>query len=167
MRPEEIGDRIRPRCPDTFVARGEVTTLVGRDELLDTLAFLRGDPDLALGFLSCLTATDWPGKDPRYWVVYELRSMEHHHRARGKVGLADEDPHVPSVTPMFPTANWHEREVFDFYGVIFDGHPDLTRILLPEGWEGHPLRKTEELGGVNTRYKGGAFIPPIDTRLGT
>ena len=69
---------------------------------------------------------------------------------------------MPTVTPMFPTANWHEREVFDFFGIVFDGHPDLTRILLPDDWEGHPLRKTEELGGVNTRYHG-AFIPPVDT----
>jgi NADH-quinone oxidoreductase subunit C len=81
-----------------------------------------------------------------------------------KVGVSDGDPHVPSVTPSFPAADWHERETYDFFGVVFDGHPDLRRIMLPEGWEGHPLRKSEELGGVNTRYKNDAFIPPPDRR---
>jgi NADH-quinone oxidoreductase subunit C len=80
-----------------------------------------------------------------------------------KVGLHEDDLHVPSVTGLFPTADWHERETFDFYGVVFDGHPDLRRILLPDDWEGWPLRKTEELGGVDTRYHG-AFIPPVDRR---
>jgi NADH-quinone oxidoreductase subunit C len=70
---------------------------------------------------------------------------------------------VPSVTTLFPTADWHERETWDLFGVVFDGHPDLDRILLPSDWEGHPLRKDEELGGVGTSYKG-AFIPPVDER---
>jgi NADH-quinone oxidoreductase subunit C len=164
--PEDLVARIAGRYSDTFAARGEVTAIVGRDELLEALVFLRDDPQFALGFLSCVTATDHPGADPRHWVVYELRSMEHHHRLRVKVGLAEGEAHIPSVTPLFPTANWHERETYDFFGIVFDGHPDLTRILLPDDWEGHPLLKTEELGGVNTRYRG-AFIPPIDTRLGT
>ena len=164
--PPAIAERVTERWPDTLVARGEVTVLVDREGLLDLLAFLREDAELSFGFLSCVTATDWPGKDPRFWVIYELRSMEHHHRIRVKVGLREGDAHLPSVTTMFPTADWHERETFDFFGIVFDGHPDLDRILLPDGWEGHPLLKTEELGGVNTRYQG-AFIPPIDTRLGT
>ena len=164
--PPAIAERVTERWPDTLVARGEVTVLVDRDGLLELLASLREDPELSFGFLSCVTATDWPGKDPRFWVIYELRSMEHHHRIRVKVGLREGDAHLPSVTTMFPTADWHERETFDFFGIMFDGHPGLERILLPDGWEGHPLLKTEELGGVNTRYQG-AFIPPIDTRLGT
>jgi NADH-quinone oxidoreductase subunit C len=161
-----MAERLRARFPDTIEARGEVTVLVDRDELLDSLAWLRDDAELSFGFLSSLTATDWPGTDPRFWVVYDLRSIEHDHRARVKVGLTEGDAHITTVTEVFPTANWHEREVFDFYGIVFDGHPDLTRILLPEGWEGHPLLKTEELGGVNTRYHG-AFIPPVDTRTAT
>jgi NADH-quinone oxidoreductase subunit C len=163
MSPAELAARIRDRFPDTIVARGETTAIAARDELLDGLVWLRDEPDLSLGFLSSVTATDWPGRDPRFWVVYELRSMLHKHRARIKVGLAENDAHLPSVTAVFPTANWHEREVFDFFGISFDGHPDLTRILLPDDWEGYPLLKTEELGGVNTRYHG-AFIPPVDKR---
>jgi NADH-quinone oxidoreductase subunit C len=164
--PEDLLARIAGRYPDAFAARGEVTVIVDRGDLLEALAFLRDEPELSLGFLSCLTATDHPGAEPRQWVIYELRSMELLHRVRVKVGLPEGDLHLPSVTPMFPTANWHERETYDFFGTVFDGHPDLTRILLPDDWEGHPLLKTEELGGVNTRYRG-AFIPPVDTRLGT
>jgi NADH-quinone oxidoreductase subunit C len=161
--PEELAERVGARFPDTFVARGEVTVALERAELLDALGWLRADPDLSFGSLLSVTAVDWPGRTPRFWVVYELRSIERRHRLRVKVGVAEDDARVPSATPLFPTANWHERETFDFFGIGFDGHPDLTRILLPDGWEGFPLRKTEELGGVNTRFHG-AFIPPVDRR---
>lgn len=163
MRAGELAERVRTRFPEVVVARGEATVVVDPADLLDTLAFLRGEPDLAFDFLSSIEASDWPEQSPRFWVAYELLSLEHRHRIRVKAGLPEDDPHIPSVTTMFPTANWHERENYDFYGVIFDGHAELQRILLPDGWEGHPLRKTEELGGVNTRYKG-AFIPPVDRR---
>ena len=89
--------------------------------------------------------------------------VAHSGRVRVKVGLTSEEPHVSSVTPMFPGANWLEREVFDFFGIVFDAHPDLRRIEMPEDWDGHPLRKSEPLAGVATRYKG-AFIPPPDQR---
>lgn len=163
MNPAAIAERVRPRFPDTILIRDEVTVLVAREELLDSLSWLREESELSFGFLSSLTATDWPDAQPRFWVAYELRSSEYHHRIRVKVGLDAGDATIPSVTSLFPTANWHEREVFDFYGIGFQGHPNLTRILLPDDWEGHPLLKTEELGGVNTRFHG-AFIPPVDTR---
>jgi NADH-quinone oxidoreductase subunit C len=159
------GGGIRGHFSDVIEARGEISVTVDREELRDALAWLRDTEGLT--FLSCVTATDWPGMNPRFWVAYELRSVEPPvRRARVKVGLAEADAHVPTVTGMFPTANWLERETFDFYGIVFDGHPDLTRILLPDDWEGHPLRKDEELGGVNTRYHG-AFIPPVDRRTTT
>jgi NADH-quinone oxidoreductase subunit C len=163
MSPEEIAGVLRGRFSDVLVAREEVTLIVDRDELPDALAWVRDEPSLDLGFLSCISATDWPGAAPRFWVSYELRSMRLHHRLRVKVGAPAEDPRVPSITPMYPTANWQEREQYDFFGVVFDGHPNLTRILLPEDWEGHPLRKDEELGGVPTWYKG-ATVPPVDQR---
>ena len=163
MTPSELAERIRVRYPDVIVARGEATVVVDRERLLETLEDLRRDEELRLDFLSSVTATDWPGRTPRFWVAYELHSLAHGHRLRVKVGVPDEDPSVPSVVPLFPTADWHERETYDLFGVVFDGHPDLRRILMPEGWEGHPLRKTEELGGVNTRFRG-AFIPPVDRR---
>lgn len=158
-----VAERVRALYPDVVVARDEASVSLGREDLLSALEAFRADPALRLDFLSSVTATDWPGRDPRFWVVYELSSSDLHHRLRVKVGLHEDDLHVPSVTGLFPTADWHERETFDFYGVVFDGHPDLRRILLPDDWEGWPLRKTEELGGVDTRYHG-AFIPPVDRR---
>ena len=163
MKAPELAARIREGFRDVLLARDEVIVVVGRDELVDALVRLRDQPDLSFGFLSSITATDHPGREPRFWVVYELRSVEHVHRLRLKVGLPGDDPLVPSVTPLFPTANWHEREVWDLFGIVFEGHPDLDRILLPDDWEGHPLRKDEELGGVGTQYHG-AFIPPVDER---
>ena len=160
----ELAERVRARSPDVVVARGEAMLTVERDELHDTLQALRDDPELRLDSLSSVTATDRPGLDPRFWVAYELYSGAHHHRLRVKVALAEDDARVPSVTGLFPTADWHERETYDFYGIVFDGHPNLRRILLPDDWEGFPLRKTEELGGVNTQYHG-AFIPPVDRRM--
>jgi NADH-quinone oxidoreductase subunit C len=148
------------------VARGDVITIVDRDGLLETLAWLRDDEAISLRFCSSVTATDWPGSDPRFWVAYELRSIERRHRLRVKVGIPEDDARVPTITSLFPTANWHERETHDFYGIVFDGHPNPRPLMLPEGWEGFPLLKSEELGGVNTRYRG-AFIPPVDTRTTT
>jgi NADH-quinone oxidoreductase subunit C len=159
----ELAGRIEDHFSDVWVARDEVTVVVGREELVDALIRLRDQPDLSFGFLSSVTATDHPGKEPRFWIVYELRSVEHAHRLRLKVGLPEGDPHVPSVTALFRTADWHERETWDLFGIVFDDHPDLDRILLPDDWEGHPLRKDEELGGVDTQYHG-AFIPPVDER---
>jgi NADH-quinone oxidoreductase subunit C len=163
VRPDEIVERLRPRFPDTILARDRAVVAVDRDALLPTLAALRDDEDLGFDFLSSVAATDWPGRAPRFWIAYELYSTAHRHRLRVRVGLPEDDPRVDSVTAPFPTATFHEREVFDLFGVTFDGHPDLRRIVMPEGWEGHPLRKTEELGGVDTQYKG-AFIPPVDKR---
>ena len=159
-----VAERVRATYPDVVVARDEASVSLGREDLLPALETFRADPALRLDFLSSVTATDRPEGDPRFWVVYELSSTELRHRLRVKVGLSDEDPRVPSVTGLFPTADWHERETYDFFGVVFDGHPDLRRILLPDDWEGWPLRKTEELGGVDTHYKNGAFIPPVDRR---
>jgi NADH-quinone oxidoreductase subunit C len=160
---DELADRLRERFPDAVVARGQVMITVDGSRLPSVLEELRADSDLAFDFLSSVTATDWPGRSPRFWLAYELYSMTRRHRLRVKVGVSDDDPHVPSATSSFPTANWHEREVYDMFGVSFDGHPGLRRILMPEGWDGHPQRKTEELGGVDTQYKG-AFIPPVDKR---
>jgi NADH-quinone oxidoreductase subunit C len=163
MDAEALAERLRAGFPDVLLARGEVTLTVPREEVRETLTALRDDPALSLGFLSDLSCTDWPGRHPRVWMAYHLYSMEHHHRVRVKAGLPEDDLRVDSVTPLHPTADWHEREVYDFFGVIFEGHPDLRRIELPEEWEGHPLRKDEPLAGVHTQYKG-ATVPPPDQR---
>jgi NADH-quinone oxidoreductase subunit C len=165
MSASDLAERLRERFPEVLEARGEVTVTVAAEEVLGALAHLRDEEDLAFAFLSDLTCSDWPDLDPRFWLAYHLLSMRHHRRLRVEVGLppTPDPPHVPSVTPMFLTANWLEREVFDFFGVMFDGHPDLRRIEMPEDWVGHPLRKDHPLAGVNTQYKG-AFIPPPDQR---
>jgi NADH-quinone oxidoreductase subunit C len=163
--PSELADALRAGDHGVVVeSRGEVTLIVGREALPSTLAALRADVALGFDSLSDVAAADWPGRDPRIWIAYHLYSMDHHHRLRVKVGVAEDDPHVPSVSAAYPTADWLEREVFDFFGVIFDGHPDLRRIELPESWETFPLRKDHPLDGVPVRFGDGAFIPPPDQR---
>jgi NADH-quinone oxidoreductase subunit C len=165
MTPDELAAALREGAfGDVLAGRGEVSVIVARDRLVETLASLRDDRALAFDSLSDVAATDWPGRDPRFWVAYHLYSAQHRHRLRLKVGLPEDDPHVPSVTGPFPTADWLEREVFDFFGVIFDEHPDLRRIELPESWTTFPLRKDHPLEGVSVRYTDGAFIPPPDQR---
>jgi NADH-quinone oxidoreductase subunit C len=158
-----LADRLRERFPDLLVARDEVTVVVDPEEVLAALGFLGDEDGLAFGWLADLSATDWPDHEPRFWIAYHLYSMEHGHRVRVKAGLGPDEPRIASVTSLYPTANWLEREVFDMYGVFFEGHPDLRRILMPDDWDGHPLRKDYSLGGVGTQYKG-AFIPPVDER---
>ena len=124
---------------ETF--RGELTVTVARENLLRVAGFLRHDPELEFDFLSDLTATDhFPG-EPRFAVIYHMLSIRHRHVLRLRTWASGTDPAVASVTGIWPTANWHEREVFDLFGIRFEGHPELTRILLPSDWEGHPLRK--------------------------
>ena len=163
MHAADPAQAVREHVPDVFVVRDEVVADVGRDDLLATLDRLRSLEGVRLAFLSDLTATDWPENDPRFWLSYQLRSIEERHYLRLKVAVPEADPRAPSVTGLFPTANWLEREVFDLFGIAFDGHPDLTRILMPDDWEGYPLRKDEPLGGVPTWYRG-ARVPPIDER---
>ena len=104
-------------------------------------------------FLSDLAAVDWPAREPRFEVVYHLTDLEKRLRLRVKVGVPGDSPKVPSVTGIWPTADWHEREAFDMFGIVFDGHPDLSRILMPDEWEGHPLRKDYAMGKVPVDYK--------------
>ena len=159
----ELAERLRERFPDVALARGEATVTVEPADVLPALRALRDEPDLRFDWLSWVACTDWPQRDPRFWLAYHLRSTEHGHRVRVKAGLSADAPRVASVTAMFPTANWQEREAFDMFGVTFDGHPDLRRILMPDDWEGHPLRKDYGLGGVDVPFKG-AHIPPPDLR---
>ncbi len=96
-------------------------------------------------------------------AVYHLLSMTHNRRIRVEVTAPDSDPHIPSIVTVYPTVDWHERETYDMFGLIFDGHPSLTRILMPDDWPGHPQRKDYPLGGIPVEYKGGT-VPPPDQR---
>ena len=125
---------------------------------------LRDEQALRFEVLSGVSGVHYPDDDGReLHVVYHLLSMTHNRRIRLEVTAPDADPHVPSVVATYPTADWHERETFDFFGLIFDGHPALTRIQMPDDWPGHPQRKDYPLGGIPVEYKGGT-IPPPDQR---
>jgi NADH-quinone oxidoreductase subunit C len=129
-------------------ALGEVTVVVPRAQIVEICSFLKTAPGLEFNFLSDLCGADrGPEEEPRFEVNYHLFSTTRHHRLRLKVLLNEDDSHVPTVTNVWRTANWHERETFDLLGVVFDGHPDLRRILLPDDWEGHALRKDFPLRG--------------------
>ena len=146
------------------VDRGELTLYVRREKLVELCQVLRDDEALRFEFCSSVSGVDYLDMDERrLHVVYHLTSMTYRRRIRLEVAVTADDPHVPSVTSVYPTADWQERETYDMFGVIFDGHPGLTRILMPDDWEGHPQRKDYPLGGVPVEYKG-AQIPPPDQR---
>jgi NADH-quinone oxidoreductase subunit C len=117
------------------------TIRLTRDHLLATARVLRDRADLRFTFLADITAVDLLAAEPRFELVYMLVSIEHKRRLRLKVRLAGEDARVPTLTSLWPAANWLEREVWDMFGVQFDGHPDPRRLLMPEDWDGFPLRK--------------------------
>jgi len=130
---------------------GQVSIMAKKDMVKDICLYLKDEPSLKMDHLADLTAVDYstyPGDTgPRFEVVYNFISIEYRHRIRLKVRVTEEDPRIDSVSSIWHTANWHERETFDLMGIKFDGHPDLRRILLPEDWEGHPLRKEYPLKG--------------------
>jgi NADH-quinone oxidoreductase subunit C len=125
---------------------GDWTLVVPAPRLLDVATHLRDTPGAQFDFCSDLTATDWPPRERRFDVIYCLYSIALKHRVRLKVRAGDGES-VPSVTGVWPAANWLEREVFDMFGIRFDGHPDLRRILMPDDWQGHPQRKDYPLEG--------------------
>ena len=122
--------------------RGDQTVTVKKDCGLEIIKFLRDDADLAFNFLMDITAVDYLERKPvRFEVVYHLYSLQYNHRIRVKIPVGEEDCKADSVVSLYKTANWYEREIWDLYGIKFNGHPNLTRILLYEGFKGHPLRK--------------------------
>src|SRR5882724_1016952 len=133
---------------EVIEALGETTIIVPREHIVAACNFLKTTQGLEFNFLSDLCGFDrGPEEEPRFEVNYHLFSTTKRHRLRLKVVLTEADAHVPTVTGVWRTANWHERETFDLLGIIFDGHPDLRRILLPDDWQGHALRKDFPLRG--------------------
>ena len=145
------------------VDRGELSLHVSTEGLPEIARALRDDPALKFEMLSSVSGVDYIGTDRRLHVVYHFTSMTYRRRLRVEVAVTIDDPHVPSLVAIYPTADWHERECWDLFGVIFDGHPALTRIQMPDDWEGHPQRKDYPLGGIPVEYKG-ATVPPPDER---
>ena len=137
---------------DARVALGELTIEVGRGDLLRVIAYLRDNPDCRFTQLTDICGVDYPERAERFEVVYHLLSLNHNLRIRVKT-TTDANHPVPSVLGLYPAANWYEREAYDLYGILFEGHPDLRRILTDYGFRGHPLRKDFPLTGfVEVRY---------------
>lgn len=166
--PAEIYERLKARFGESA---GELDDTVkspfikiGRAEFFEIMWFLRDDPDLRFDFLQLITGIDYP---VNFTVVYHLYSYAMRHAIAVKAELPRDNPTIRSVAELWPAADWHERETFDLMGIIFEGHPNLRRILLPEDWEGHPLRKDyvqpEEYHGIsNTRRIGDTAYPRPD-----
>jgi NADH-quinone oxidoreductase subunit C len=146
------------------VEHGELTFHVRRERLPEVAAKLRNQPELAFEMCLGVSGVNYPADAGReLHAVYHLLSITHNRRVRLEVAAPDADPHVPTLMKVYPTCDWHERETWDFFGIIFDGHPALTRIEMPDDWRGHPQRKDYPLGGIPVEYRG-ATIPPPDER---
>jgi len=160
LEPNDAGDAVTK----IVVHRGEITFQIAREKLVSVMQTLRDDEDLRFEFCSGVSGVHYPHDEGReLHAVYHLLSMTHNRRIRVEVTCPDADPHIPSVVAVYPTNDWHERETYDFFGIVFDGHPALTRIQMPDDWPGHPQRKDYPLGGIPVEYKG-ATIPPPDRR---
>ena len=144
---QKLKEAFPEAAQEVVTFRGETTVVVPKEDLLPVGRFLRDEPDLAFDFLSLVCAVDYLPREPRFEMVYQLYSIKYRHRLRVKTRLHSEDATVESVTSIWPTANWHEREAYDLMGIQFQNHPDLRRILLPVDWKGHPLRKDYPLRG--------------------
>ncbi len=145
------------------VDRGELTLHVRPDRVAEVARELRDSPDHRYELLSSLSGVDYPDTERRFHVVYHLTSMTYRRRLRLETAVTEADPRVATVTGVYPTADYHERETWDFFGVLFEGHPALTRIFMPDDWQGHPQRKDYPLGGIPVEFQG-AVIPPPDER---
>jgi NADH-quinone oxidoreductase subunit C len=147
------------------IDRGELTLFVRRDYLPAVARQLRDQPDLRFEICMGVSGVHYPREQGReLHAVYHLLSITNGgRRVRLEVAVPDKDPHVPSIVDVYPGNDWHERETWDMFGIVFDGHPALTRILMPDDWPGHPQRKDYPLGGIPVEYKG-AEIPPPDQR---
>jgi NADH-quinone oxidoreductase subunit C len=161
----QIAERIKERFPEEVLDvrefRGQVSVTLKKERILDIFRYLHDDPDLFLDYLVDVCGADYLGKkEKRFEVVYHLYSIRHRHAVRMKAEVDSDKPSIDSVMPIWTGANWHEREAYDMYGIVFKGHPDLRRILLPEDWEGYPLRKDYPVKGPEKEWPG--FLEILD-----
>jgi NADH-quinone oxidoreductase subunit C len=149
-------EKVRGVYPDAIEDivdfRDERTLVVKREQLVDVCRLLRDDRDLLFNFMADITATDYWPEELRFGVIYHLLSLPNNTRIRVKVYVTREDAVLPSVTDVYISANWYERECYDMFGIRFEGHPDLRRILMPADWEGHPLRRDYPLGYEEVQF---------------
>lgn len=144
----EFGDAIE----EIVEFRGEITVVVPAARIAEICRFCHAHPDMDFNYFSGLSCVDQYPQEPRFSLNYNLYSMRKNRRLRLRVLWSDGDEDVPSVTVVWPNANWSEREVFDMFGVTFDGHPDLRRLMMPDDWDGHPLRKDYPLGYETVQF---------------
>jgi NADH-quinone oxidoreductase subunit C len=161
---DAVADGLDGLVDKVVIHRGEITFHIRREHLVEAARKLRDEPELRFEFCVGVSGVHFPDdKGRELHAVYHLLSMTHNRRVRLEVTCPDADPHIPSIVAVYPTNDWHEREAWDFFGIVFDGHPALTRIQMPDDWPGHPQRKDYPLGGIPVEYKGGS-IPPPDQR---
>ena len=161
---KDVGVDLEDAIEKVVVDRDELTLHVRRDKLPQVAQHLRDHPELRFELCLGVSGVHYPHETGReLHAVYPLQSITHNRRVRLEVSAPDDDPHIPSLYSVYPTNDWHERETYDFFGILFDGHPSLTRIEMPDDWQGHPQRKDYPLGGIPVEYKG-AQIPPPDER---
>jgi len=161
MTPEEIHERLADEFGEAILEFSDEQLaryiLVDADHWYEIAKYLAGDPDLYFDSLMCLSGVDYGPKKDRMEVVYNLHSMRHLHKITIKIQGPREDFHVPSVEYIWRTADWHEREAYDLFGIVFDGHRNLKRLLLPDDWQGHPLKKDYEV----QEYYHGIRVPKV------
>ena len=146
------------------VDRDEITFFVLAEHIVDFARMLRDEPGLRFEMCLGVNGVHYPeDKGRELHAVYPFLSITHNRRIRVEVTAPDGNPHIPSIVGIYPSNDWHERETWDFFGIVFDGHPSLTRIEMPDDWAGHPQRKDYPLGGIPVEYKG-ATIPAPDNR---
>jgi NADH-quinone oxidoreductase subunit C len=138
---KKLAEKFPGSILETHSYRGDDTVVVKKEDILEICTFLRDDEALLYNFMMDLTAVDHLGKEPRFEVVIHLYSLKYNRRVRIKARVPESDCSIDSIVPVWAAANWFEREAFDMYGIVFKGHPELRRILLYEGFQGHPLRK--------------------------
>jgi len=160
----DFGSTAEKAIEKIVIANDEMTIYVRPSELLAVARTLRDEPGLRFELCLGVSGVHYPNqKGSELHAVYHLRSITHNRRVRLEVVASDAHPHIPSIVSVYPTNDWHERETFDFFGIVFDGHPHLTRIQMPDDWQGHPQRKDYPLGGIPVEYKG-ATVPAPDQR---
>ena len=169
---DDVADELERAFPDfngaierVVVDRNELTLHVKRERLVEVARTLRDTENLRFEVCLGVSGVHYPEDQGReLHAIYPLLSMTHNRRIRLEVSVSDSDPHIPSLVEVWAGNNWHERETFDMFGIIFDGHPALTRILMPDDWPGHPQRKDYPLGGIPVEYIGATTPAPDERR---
>lgn len=160
----DFGTSFDKAVSKVVVDRDELTLHINAGELLNFVRCLRDEPGLRFEMCLGVSGVHYPNLvGAELHAVYHFKSVTHNRRVRLEVSASDAHPHIPSIMSVYPTNDWHERETFDFFGIVFDGHPHLTRIMMPDDWQGHPQRKDYPLGGIPVEFMG-ATIPAPDQR---